>query len=182
MKISRQTVKVIAACCIMAASAVWYLYGYRQNFILHNFYIWLILGWLFFLLPLEDKAATTGFDIHTRKLSLRTNKITWGFFILLFVICSLTNLVTVYLLSQKRSSDILNSGSTAITYGVVTGSNVRDSMQGNAIKALVIIRYEVYGQAIEQSFRDQNKTYRQGQNIRIKYAVNYPEMSRIVDE
>ncbi len=178
---------------IGAGSAVQYLFGYKSSFIIEGASVLsIVLGWLFLfviaiILLLGEKSSETEKRPAQpqkpvsvlRRLGTIALRIGYAAGFLLLIGFMVGNLIYVEDLRNERIARILATPRTAYAVATVTARRKNRSRSGSSWSAL--ITYQGGTEQINQAIRDDNWRYSPGQQLKVKYAIDHPDMFAVIE-
>ena len=173
---------VVGITMIFAGSFLIYLEGYRNSeFIFIVVYLLIFLGWTILFMQLIK-----GTIVDAKKISFSKDRVKFvkqgfaKFFAYLILVAVMGgNMFYMLHLADNRKNEILQNGPTKITVAEINDIETSQGRGGTHYHAIFLYK-TADGQLIRYSWSEREGDFIAGQKYEIKYAVNYPEMFRII--
>lgn len=164
---------------IAAGTYIYYTFGYKDNFwITGAAYLLVILGWLcplFLLIGLHMKVSKAGRGAGS--------KIATGLYFVVYPVW-LVALVAGFLkldeLKDERISRILSTTEVMFTSAKVVRVEERRIKSTSHLYA--VIEYNAAGTKVQQAIKDDERLHKAGDELRIKYSKDYPDMFALTEQ
>ncbi len=182
MNTSKINFWVIGITMVFAGSVLMYLEDYRNSeYIFVIVYLLIFLGWMILFMQ-----VIKGTIVDAKKIPFSEDKVkslqqaVAKFFAYVIVVAIMGfNMVYIWHMAKNRKNNILQNGPTKITVAQINRIETSQGRSGTHYHAIFVYKTED-GQSISYSWDENDGDFIEGQKFEIKYAVEYPEMFRIM--
>jgi hypothetical protein len=174
---------VVGITMIFAGSVLLYLEDYRNSeYIFAIVYLLIFLGWMVLFMQ-----VIKGTIVDAKKVPFSEDKVKFlqqgiaKFFAYIIVVAIIgCNMFYIWRMAKNRTNEILQNSPTKIAVAQINRIETSQGRSGTHYHAIFVYKTED-GKSISYSWSEENKgDFIEGQKYEIKYAVEYPEMFRII--
>ena len=169
---------------LFAGSLLLYLESYKKILFISSIgFILIVFGWGTIFMQIIE-----GTILDAKKIPFNQNRVKslrqvvakfFAYPIFVAIMCG--NVFYILHLADNRRDEILQNGVTKITVAEVSGIETNHSRSGTHYYAIFVYKTED-GQSIRYSWSENEGDFVSGEKYEIKYAVEYPEMFKIIRE
>jgi hypothetical protein len=171
---------IISLVFVGVGNYLFYLYGYRNFTVVDmQFFALLVFGWMSFFTTLsslfEQRKGTPPVNEKPVGKKKWDGCLVLFFFILFFI----SNLAVTIILADNRTENILATQQTKQTMATVV--DIKERHFRGSSTAYPIIHYQVNNEMLTQQLSSSYNGVKIGDQLTIKYSVEYPHMVKVVE-